>query len=278
MTGTEIGLVAIATLLIGSADFFGGIASRRSEPISVAAWSQAAGVPVLIVAAIIVGGRPIGRDLLIGVAAGFGAAAGVSALYLGFSRSSVGIVAPTAATVAATIPIVVGLVGGERPDGIVAVGLVVGLAAIVLVGYVPGDRRHAVVGLSLGAASGVGFGAMVIAYAATSTDSGLWSAVSGRTVATVVAAAAVLVMRAEPRISVDARMATTLAGLLAAFGMAAYVTASQTAELVVLGVALGLFPTVTVVLAAIALREPMLRSQWVGVLAAATAVALISLG
>ena len=278
MTGTEIGLVAIATLLIGSADFFGGIASRRSEPISVAAWSQAAGVPVLIVAAIIVGGQPIGRDLLIGVAAGFGAAAGVSALYVGFSRSSVGIVAPTAATVAATIPIVVGLVGGERPDGIVTVGLVVGLAAIVLVGYVPGDRRHAVVGLSLGAVAGVGFGAMVIAYAATSTDSGLWSAVSGRTVATVLAAAGVLVMRAELRISVDARMATTLAGLLAAFGMAAYVTASQTAELVVLGVALGLFPTVTVLLAAIVLREPMRRSQWVGVVAAATAVALISLG
>lgn len=278
MTGTEIGLVAIATILIGSADFFGGVASRRSAPISVAAWSQAVGVPVLVVAALVVGGEPIGRDLLIGVAAGFGAAVGVSCLYLGFARSSVGIVAPTAATVAAALPIVVGLTSGERPGAVVSGGLLVGLVAIVLVGYVPGDRRHAAAGLSLGVASGSGFGAMVIAYAATSSDSGLWSAVSGRSVAAVVAGIAVVVLGAEARVSVDARSATALAGLLAAFGMAAYVTASQTAELVVLGVALGLFPTVTVVLAAIFLREPMRRSQWAGVVAAALAVALISLG
>lgn len=278
MNGTEIGLVAVATVLIGSADFFGGIASRRAEPLSVAAWSQALGVPVLVVVALVVGGEPIGTDLAIGAIAGVGAALGVSALYIGFARSSIGIVAPTAATTAAAVPILVGLASGERPGPVVTVGLAVGIAAIVLVGYVPGDRRHAGTGLLLGVASGVGFGVMVVAYAATSTESGVWSAVSGRTVAAAVAGIAVAVMRAERRIPTTARVPTLLAGVLAAIGMGAFVTASQTAELVVLGVALGLFPTVTVLLAAVVLREPMLRSQWVGVGAAAAAVTLISLG
>lgn len=278
MTSTEVGLVAIATVLIGSADFFGGLASRRSEPLAVASWSQAVGVPVLAVAAVIVGGQPIGRDLAIGAIAGTGAALGVSALYVGFARSSIGIVAPTAATTAAAMPIFVGLASGERPGPVVTLGLAVGIAAIVLVGYVPGDRRSAGTGLLLGFAAGVGFGVMVISYAATSSASGLWSAVSGRTVAAAVAAVAVVATRADRRIAVPARVSTVLAGVLAAVGMAAFVTASQSAELVVLGVALGLFPTVTVLLAAVVLREPLVGSQWAGVGAAAVAVTLISLG
>jgi drug/metabolite transporter (DMT)-like permease len=278
MNGGEVGLIAVATLLIGSADFFGGIASRRSEPLAVATWSQAAGVPVLVIVAIVVGGELIARDLAIGALAGVGAALGVSALYIGFARSSIGIVAPTAATTAAAIPILVGLSSGERPGPVVAAGLGIGLAAILLVGYVPGDRRRAGAGVLLGIASGVGFGAMVVAYAATASESGVWSAVSGRTVAAAVAGIAVAVTRVDRRIVAAARVPTVLAGVLAAVGMAAFVTASQTAELVVLGVALGLFPTVTVLLAAVVLREPMRGSQWAGVSAAAVAVTLISLG
>lgn len=278
MTGSEIGFVALATILIGSADFFGGIASRRSAPISVAAWSQAVGVPVVAVTAVLVPGDPIGRDLAIGLVAGLGSAAGVTALYIGFARSSVGIVAPTAATTAAAIPIVVGLVGGDRPSTIVAAGILVGVVAIVLVGYVPGERTHAVTGLGLGLLSGLGFGLMVVSYAGTSTDSGVWSVAAGRTSAAVAAAIAIGLLRIEWRIVPSARSATALAGLLASVGLAAFVTASQTAELIVLGVALGLFPAVTVMLAAVFLREPMRPSQWAGVAAAVVAVALISLG
>lgn len=278
MSGTEIALVAVATVLVGSADFFGGLASRRSDPIAVAAWSQGVGVPAIAAVAAVVGGEWIARDLGLGAIAGMGSAVGVSFLYLGFARSSVGVVAPTAATVAAALPIVVGIAGGERPEGIVALGLVLGVVAIGLVGYVPGDRRHTLLGLGMGLVSGVGFGTMVIAYAATDADSGLWSAVSGRFVAACLAALAVALLRSEWRLSSDARVATGLAGGLAAFGMAAFVTVSQTADLIVLGVALGLFPTVTVVLAALVLRDPMRRSQWLGVACAAVAVTLISLG
>ena len=278
MDSTELILLAFATLMIGGADVYGGYASRTSEPISVAAWSQAAGIPVLIVAALIVGGSIVFRDMALGAAAGIGSAIGVGALYRGFAVSSVGIVAPVAATTAAIVPIVVGLVGGERPSGIALAGLVVAMIAVFLVSYLPGQRDHVIAAVSHGVVSGIGFGGMVIAYAATSTDSGVWSAVSGRTVAALAAGLVVVLIRVEWRIDATVRLATLLAGVLAAAGMAAFVSASQTTDLVVLGVVLGLMPTTTVVLASIFLGDRLIGSQWFGIGLAAVAVAMISVG
>ncbi len=271
-------LITVATLLVGSADFFGGVAARRSAPMAVAAWSQALGVPGLAMIAVAVGGSYLTTDVALGLAAGAGSALGVSALYIGFARSAVGVVAPTAATTAAVAPIVVGLITGERPGVVAAIGIAVGIVAIVLVGSTPGEASGTPRGLMLGFVAGLGFGTMVIAYAATSVESGLWSAVSGRLAAALLLTTAVIVTRTNPRIMPSARWATVLAGVLASVGMAAFVTVSQTADLIVLGVALGLFPTVTVLLAAVIIRERLIPTQWMGVGLAAVAVTLISIG
>lgn len=276
MEAAEVLLIAVATVFIGSADLFGGLAARRSSPLASAAWSQVLGVPVLLVIALIVGGELIGRDLVFGLAAGCGAAFGVGALYIGFTRAAMGVVAPTAAAVAAGVPIIVGLVGGEQPSALGVIGLALAVVAIVAVGFVPGERPT-LAGIAFGAASGVGFGTMVIAYAATTSDSGLWSAVVGRTTAALLAGVAVVAIGTDWRLNFDARVPAALSGVLAALGMAAFVTVSQTADLVVLGVALGLFPTMTVLLAAVFLKERLAPTQWVGVAMAATAVALISM-
>lgn len=271
-------LIASATLLIGSADFFGGVAARRSAPMAVAAWSQAIGVPGLLAIASVVGGSLIATDLALGMAAGAGSALGVSALYIGFARSAVGVVAPTAATTAAVVPIIAGLILGERPGVVAAVGIGLGIGAIILVGSTPADVPGVSKGLIIGLIAGLGFGAMVIAYAATSVESGLWSAVSGRLAAALFVTTAVIVTGTNARITRSARVPTVLAGGLASVGMAAFVTVSQTADLIVLGVALGLFPTVTVLLAAFFIRERLIPTQWMGVGLAAVAVTLISVG
>ncbi|MGI9666102.1 MAG: EamA family transporter [Acidimicrobiia bacterium] len=278
MSPEELVLIAASVLLIGSADVFGGFASRTSAPLAVTAWSQAAGIPVVIIAAVAVGGELIGRDLALGFAAGFGSALGVAALYRGFSVSSVGIVAPVAATTAAAVPIVVGFISGERPSTMVAIGILVAILAIFAVSYVPGQNVHALVAVGHGVASGLGFGFMVFAYAATSSDSGLWSLVVGRTTASVVPAIALIVLGVSWKIARSARLATALAGVLASLGLAAFVAASQTTDLILLGVALGLFPTTTVILAAVFLKDKLVWSQWFGIAGATVAVALISIG
>ena len=276
MTSTTLVLIASSIVLIGGADLFGGIASRVSRPITVAAWSQAAGIPVLMVIAAIVGGDPTGRDLWLGALAGVGSAVGVACLYVGFARSALGVVAPTSATVAAIVPIGVGLVVGERPSAVVALGIALGVCAIVLVGWTGG--RPDVQGLAFGAISGAGFGLMVLSYAGTDPASGVWSAAVGRVVATAVVLAVVLVARIDRDIARGVRTATVLAGVLAAVGLAALVGAAQDADLVLLGVALGMFPTMTALLAATFLAERLRATQWIGIATAACAVTLVSLG
>ncbi|MGI9528099.1 MAG: EamA family transporter [Acidimicrobiia bacterium] len=277
MSADHIVLAIVATLSVGSADLFGGIASRRSTPLAVAAWSQGIGVPIVALVAVAVGGQLLAADLALGVVAGVGSAVGVGALYRGFVHSDVGIVAPVAATTAAVLPMLVGFATGDRPTMLMMVGLGLAIVAIFLVGYVPGSD-HGVTGIVYGLVSGLGFGCMVLAYAATSEESGIWSAVAGRLSATVLLAAVVLLTRSAWRIASDARLPTALAGVLAAVGMGAFVAVSQTAELFVLGVILGMFPVVTVILAAILLKEKLLASQWLGVALAGVAVVLINLG
>lgn len=278
MTGSEMLLVAIATLLIGSADFFGGLASRRSAPLAIASWSQAAGVPVVLVLALMVGGTLGWFDLWLGVVAGLGSALGVGVMYRGFAITDVGVVAPIASATAALVPIAIGLATGERPSALVLGGVVLAVVAIILVGHATGDAHLDRRGVGYGVVAGLGFGAMVIAYAATSPDSGVWSVVVGRSIAAAAAGVAVVATRARWVVEPSVRLATVLAGVLAAAGMAAFVTASQSADLVVLGVALGLFPTVTALLAAIVLKERLRPTQWSGIAVAAVAITMISIG
>lgn len=278
MSGSVLLLVLISIGLIGSADFFGGVASRRSNPFAVAAWSQWAGVPVIIVVALLVGSEYSAADVGLGVAAGAGSALGVVALYRGFSVGSVGIVAPVASTVAAMLPILVGLSTGERPSGVVALGLVAGVGSVVLVGYVPGKAHLSTQSIVHGLISGVGFGLMVIAYAATSESSGLAPAVAGRIAAAGIATVVMLVVGAPRLVLRSSVVSTVLAGALAGVGMGFFVAASQQGELVLVGVAVALFPAVTVALAATFLHDHLATSQWVGIATAVMAVTLISLG
>ena len=278
MTADVLLLVLISIGLIGSADFFGGIASKRSSPFAVAAWSQWVGLPVIALVAVFVGGELIARDAALGIAAGVGSGFGVIMLYRGFSVGSVGIVAPAAATFAAILPIVIGLVIGERPSTLVAIGLVGGLLSVVLVGYIPGAASFSLTSVIHGLLSGVGFAGMVVAYSATSEASGLTPAVTGRLAASVLATVVMVAVGHTRQITRSSWVPTILAGALAGVGMGAYITASQQGELIIVGVAIALFPAVTVVLAAIFLRERLAVSQWLGIAMAVAAVALIAIG
>lgn len=278
MTADVLLLVLISIGFIGSADFFGGIAAKKSSPFAVAAWSQWVGLPVIALVAVIVGGELIARDAALGLVAGLGSGVGVILLYRGFSVGTVGIVAPVAATSAAILPIAIGLAIGERPSTLVAIGLVGGVLSVVLVGYVPGAAALSLTSVMHGLLSGVGFAGMVIAYSATSEASGLTPAVTGRLAASIVATAVMVVMGHSRQVERSSWVPTILAGVLAGIGMGAYITASQQGELIIVGVAIALFPAVTVVLAAIFLHERLAASQWLGIAMAVGAVALISIG
>jgi drug/metabolite transporter (DMT)-like permease len=155
-------LALAAAVLYGTADFLGGVASRRARVFAVLAVTVPAGAVVMIVIALLgeapglgglVGHGGLGAPTSIGSwsAAGWAAGSGVCgalgliAFYAGFATAPISVVAPVAALVSVVLPVGVAIAGGERPGtGVIAGGLLC-LIAVVLVSAQPaaegGDRR-----------------------------------------------------------------------------------------------------------------------------------------
>ncbi len=141
-------LALAAAMLYGTADFLGGVASRRASVFAVLALTVPAGAVLMVLAALLGGllghgglGSPtaVGSWSAAGWAAGSGVcgACGLVAFYAGFASAPISVVAPVAALVSAVLPVGVAVAGGERPGaGVIAGGLIC-LVAIVLVSAQP---------------------------------------------------------------------------------------------------------------------------------------------
>lgn len=276
---SSLALAAAATILIGTADFFGALASRHGRPIAVAGWSQILGVPAVAVALLLVGGTLTRSDLAWGAASGIGIGLGLMALYIGFFVAPVGVVAPVAAVVTVAVPVVYGLAIGERPSLTSLLGIALAVPAVALVGAAGGPTaEHRTTGIVYGIAAGIGFGIGLALLSNTSTDSGLWPLLPTR----FAAGASILLfglVRRRPlaplRPSWSPAVAATLFGVA---GMSFFTVAVQRGPVVLVGTVTAMFPAVTVALAAVVLRERLRSTQWVGVVLALAAITLISLG
>ena len=119
----------------GSSDFAAGHASRRSSAVSVVILTHLSAVIALLVVIAVPGqgGSPTLADIAWGLAAGLGGGFGAMLLFRGLGRGSMAVVAPITATGAAMIPVVAGLLQGESISRFGAIGVVLALAAIVMV-------------------------------------------------------------------------------------------------------------------------------------------------
>lgn len=127
-----LGLAAAAGY--GAADFLGGWASRREGVLPVVLFSQLAGLGLLLVVlAPLTGGRPTAAGVGWGGTAGALVAVGLVVYFRGLARGRMGVVATTTSVVTATLPVVVGLLVGERPSGLQVLGIAVAVGAIALV-------------------------------------------------------------------------------------------------------------------------------------------------
>ena len=130
MTGPFLALAA--SLSWGVGDFLAGLSSRKLQLLTVLVISQAAGLTSLAVLVAVRGsGPPEARYLLYAALAGIAGAIGLAALYRGLAVGSMSVVAPISAT-AAVIPVVAGLITGERPSGAQGAGIALALAGVVL--------------------------------------------------------------------------------------------------------------------------------------------------
>src|SRR6478672_5463225 len=135
-----------SALVYGLGDYCGGRASRTNPASIVTLLGQAASL-VLVSIAVLVATTPVPRfaDLAWG---GAGGAAGVVALvmfYWALGHGAMSVVAPTTGVVGAVVPVIAGLVQGERPHPISLVGIALAIACVALVSGLgeadPQERR-----------------------------------------------------------------------------------------------------------------------------------------
>jgi drug/metabolite transporter (DMT)-like permease len=122
-----------AAALYGSADFLGGVASRRARAASVLVISAPVGVVVMLAAALLAGGPFQVTGMGWALAAGAVGGAGLIIFYGGLAAGPMSVVAPVSALVSTALPVGVALAMGERAGAAVYAGAVLCLAAIVLV-------------------------------------------------------------------------------------------------------------------------------------------------
>ena len=270
-----LGLAAAASW--GAGDFGGGIASRRVAVYGVVLVSQATGALLCLVLALALRQTfPIGPDLLWCAVAGALGAFGITMLYRGLAIGRMGIVAPVTGVLAAVIPVVAGFVTEGVPPPIVLVGIVLAVVAVVLVSRVA-DETGGRDGLVEALVGGVAIGLFGVAIAQLTEGDVFADLATIRIVQGVLVAIAVIATRSAWR---PGRLLPPLIliGALDTAGNGFYLAAVQTGQLAIASVLSAMYPVVTVILAAVVLREPVTRDHTLGIGLAGAAIALIGVG
>jgi drug/metabolite transporter (DMT)-like permease len=272
-------LALVASVVWGVADFLGGAYSRRLPTALVMLWSQMAGLVAIGVVLAIGGWRAPGPYLWWGVgASAFGTLAGAF-FYRALALGTMSVVAPIAGT-GLVVPVVVGLVRGERPSALAVAGIVLAALGVVLASG-PELRGVGVQRTSVGYAvlAACGFGGALALIPRAGPDR--WAMTTATLTAFSFVATLAYVAVARPR--PPDRVARDVPGVLAigalnvcALGLYAY--ASTRGLVAVVGVLASLYPVVTVVLAQTIYAERLRGIQLAGVLAAFGGVVCLAAG
>ncbi len=261
----------------GAADFFAGLQSRRSKVLVVVLISQgvgAAGLGVVVAARGI--GPPGGTELVASLTVGVVGIAAVLLLYRALALGAMSVVAPITATSAA-IPVIVGVVGGERPTTLQWVGMALAIAGCALASREGKAGEHAVhwrASILLAAGAVLAFGTQLVAIDVAAEYDPLWTILIARLVAVAVFAVAAAVTRPSFA-GTDVRGLVAI-GLVDIAANACFAIATTTGLLGVVAVLASTYPVWTVALAHRHLGERLGRAQLVGVVAALVGVVAIT--
>lgn len=271
----------LTAVVYGIADYSGGRGSRLASSFTVTFVGQCAGFLGALLLALFIGDPvPSGHDLFISAAAGVAGSLGLLGFYRAMASGSMTIVAPITALVGTTIPVIWGLVDGERPGFISYVGMIVAVFAVVLVTDALGvqDKRTPLNIVVLAVIAGTCFATIFIAFDHVSSDAGLWPLVALRSVSLPIVFGVVLATRHPLRTKGEATRWALTSGILDSAANGFYLIAARHGLLSVVAVIASLYPVSTLVLATSLDKEKLHPAQWVGVGLALVALVLVSAG
>lgn len=269
-------LGAVTSLLYGVGDFLGGEGAKRVSAATVVLWAGVVSLPLITVAAFVVGGDIEASDIGLGAAAGAAGALGLVTLFAGLGKGQAAAVAPAAAVLSGVFPLLVAVIGGETLSVLDWVGVSVAVPAIVLCSWVADPGEVPFGGVWYGLVAGLGFGGYTIFINLTSEGSGLIPLVPARTATMLVVAVlagarvwSISPWQASPRRIIVGN------GLLDVSGNIALLLALRAGTLARVSIAASFYPAVTVLMARLINSEHLAPRQIAGL--ALTLVALASI-
>lgn len=269
-------LAISSAALYGAADFLGGLASRRAGTIAVVVWSQASGLVMLVLLLPLLGSTsPSRSDFIWGAVAGIAGSIGVGLLYRALAIGTMAVVAPTTAVCAVVIPVLAGVLAGERLGVFTVTGMLLAIVAIVLVSQEKGHAHVARKGIGIAFLSGVAIGFFFLALARTSPAAGMWPLVASRALSLVLFGALGLVSAHQLRLPAPVAKVAIAGGVVDMAANALYLAATRYGALSVVVTLASLYPASTVLLARVVLGERLSTLQVAGVGCALAAIVLI---
>lgn len=273
-------LAIVASMVWGTADFGGGILTKRIAAIRVVALSQVGALLVMSAVfgiQLLVSGGPSGTTWWWGAAAGAANALALCSLYAGLSTGTMGVVSPIA-SLGAILPVTVGLLTGDSVSAVVGIGLGLAMLGVVLAAGPEFSGAVSRLPVLLAGCAALGFGASLYFLHAASPG-GVVPALWVMRVFSVAELA--IVWRLWPGAAVGGRscrrdlLSLLLVGCgdLAANGL--YSLASRHGEVSLLSVLASLYPVATLLLARLLLHERMRLVQSAGVAMALVGVVLV---
>jgi drug/metabolite transporter (DMT)-like permease len=225
---------------------------------------------------------PIG--LTWGAMAGVAGLVGLVLFYRALSAGAMTIVAPVTGVTSAAIPVVVGLVWGERPSGARLLGIGCALLAIALVSIAPNPSgrpqvvswRLIVVALGSGAGFGLFFILLAVANEAAGGSVGLWPIAGSQLSALIIGGLLILMVRPGPWPRGVGLRFTMVAGPCDMTANALFLLAARTGDLSIVAPLAALYPVTTVILALVIDHERLRGVQIAGLAFAVAALVLVS--
>lgn len=281
-------LLALASSVVwGLSDFFGGTLSRRRPPLAIVGASYVASVLVLVVLTAVRGELSFANAAVgWGVLAGVVGLIGIVAFYAALATGTMGVVSPIAA-LGVSVPVIVGVVQGERPSVTQFVGVAVAVAGVIVAsgpelhgrrGSTGGVRATRPILLAVVAAGGFGFFFVAVARGSEEGSNIFATLLVMRLTSLALVCLIALGLRSLGRMDLRTAGLAALVGVAEITANALYAFSSQRGLLSIVSVLGSLYPAITVVLARLVHHERMTRGQDAGVAAALVGVVLIAAG
>jgi drug/metabolite transporter (DMT)-like permease len=271
----------LGAILIGSADFYGGLASRTLAVAAAAFCGQMIGF-VGVYLLVLLFGVPFSEHAFkCGLCAGACGAMAILCLYRGLAVGRVSVVAPLSALVSATVPVLVSIVAGHQLSGLTLLAVLLAFAAIYILSL-PSERQSVEkdgtaqkrpTGFLLGLLAGLTTGGFYTFLGNADVHGNIWTICGERTIIVAVLAIAILARKLVLPWDIKAVRFSLIGGTCDFAGNLLYLYSAALISLHVVALITSLYPVSTLILGWAVLKERLTKRLGIGL-----AFALSSIG